>query len=80
MCTLKKLLAQVKELNVPRRNVMSRKDLQKVIKDTIIKYKEIFVGVDSPICVECLNELRQKQVIGEMAYQKKACGEYRKEA
>ena len=45
MITLTKLLTQVKELNFPRRNVMSREDLQKSIKDTITKYKEIIFGL-----------------------------------
>ena len=42
---------------------MSRENLQKAIKDTIIKYKEIIFGVDSPICIECLNEIRKEQVV-----------------
>ena len=56
MATLTKLLVQVNELNVPRRNIMSRKDLQKVIKDTVINDKEIVFGADNTICTECLHE------------------------
>ena len=42
-----KFLTKVKELNFPRRNVMSREDLQKSIKDTITNYKEIIFGLDT---------------------------------
>lgn len=35
---------------------MSGEDLQKVIKDTIVKYKENVFGVDSPKYTDCLNE------------------------
>ena len=34
---------------------------KKVIKDTIIKYKEIIFGLDSYIGTECLNQLRKCQ-------------------
>ena len=45
-------------LNTPRRNCMkTRKELEETIKDTITKYKEIIFGVDSPVCMERLNEL-----------------------
>ena len=45
-------------LNIPRRNCMkTRKELEKAIKDTITKYKEIIFGVDSSVCMERLNEL-----------------------
>ena len=47
-----------KMLNIPRRNCMkTRKELEETIKDTITKYKEIIFGVDSPVCMERLNEL-----------------------
>ena len=51
---------------------MSR-DLQKVIKDTIIKYKEIIFGADSPIYIyiEYLNKLRKQQALEEKVYGKK---------
>ena len=42
---------------------MSTEDLQKVIKDTFIKYKEIIFVVDSHICIKCLNELWKQQII-----------------
>ena len=38
MSTLPKLSQEAKELNIPRRNLMSREDLQKAMKDTIIKH------------------------------------------
>ena len=38
------------------------RDLQKAIKDTIIKYKEINFGIDSPICLECSNEPQKQQL------------------
>ena len=49
---------------------MSREDLQKAIKDTIIKYKEIIFGVDTPICTKCINQLRNQQTINEIVYRK----------
>ena len=38
MSTLPKLSQEAKELNLPGRNLISRKDLQKAMKDTIIKH------------------------------------------
>ena len=46
----------------------TRKELEKAIKDTITKYKEIIFGVDSPVRMERLNELWKQQVIDEKAY------------
>ena len=37
---------EAKELNITRQNIMSREDLQKAIKGSIIKYKEIIFGVN----------------------------------
>ena len=50
---------------------MSREDLQKAIKDTLIKYKEIIFCADTPICTEHLNELRRLQVFDQIVYRKK---------
>ena len=61
MSLLIKLLAQAKDLNILRWNL--------TIKDTIIKYKEIILGVDSPIWIECLNEFQKQQVVDKRAYQ-----------
>ena len=59
------LLQKAKELNKPRRNCMKTKqELEKAVKDTIIRYKEIIFGADSPICAKCFDELQKQQVIG----------------
>ena len=43
------MLEKAKELNIPRQNCMkSEEELEKAIKDTVIKYKEIIFGKDSP--------------------------------
>ena len=69
------LLQEGKELNIPRRNcVKTKQELEKAIKDTIIRYKEIVFGADSPICIKCLDELRKQQVINEKPYESKAYG------
>ena len=57
MVTLRKLLEQVKEINVQGSNVMSREELQKTIQNNIIKYKEIIFEVCTPIWTESFNEL-----------------------
>ena len=63
------LLEHAKKLNIPRRNCMKiKKELEKAIKDTITKYKEIIFGPDSPACIACLNELCKKQIIDEKVY------------
>ena len=52
------LLELAKKLNIPRRScIKTREKLEKSIKDTITKYKEIIFGADSPACMACLNEL-----------------------
>ena len=61
MNTLTNFLLQVKDLNNPRWNLNSRKDLQKSIKDTIVKYEEIIFIVDTPISIKFLNELQKQQ-------------------
>ena len=42
-----------------------KQEFEKAIKDIVIKYKEIIFGVDSPICIKCLDELRKQQVLDE---------------
>ena len=42
--------------------------MKKLFKDIIIKYKEIIFGLDSLVCMVCLNELRKEQVIDEKVY------------
>ena len=50
---------------------MSKEDIQKAIKNTIIKNKEIVFGVDSPICIKCLDELKKQHVVNDKAYNHK---------
>ena len=46
------LLELAKKLNVPRRNCMKTKEEpEEAIKDTIIEYKEIIFGSDTPACM-----------------------------
>ena len=60
------LLVKAEELNVTRQNCMkTKKELEKTIKETIIKYKEIIFGVKNPICLKYFDELQKKQVLGE---------------
>ena len=66
------LLGLAKELNISRRNCMKTKEeLEKAIKDTITKYKEIIFLLDNPVCKACLNELRRQQVIDKKVYDQK---------
>ena len=66
------LLELAKKLNIPRRNCMKTKEeLEEAIKDTMTKYKEIIFGPDSPVCMACLNELRNQQIINEKVYDQK---------
>ena len=57
MSTELKLLQKAKDFNISRRNLMPTEYFQKAINSTIVEYKEIIFGVDSPICIEYLNEL-----------------------
>ena len=66
------MLQKGKELNIPRRNCMkTKKELEKAIKYTIIKNKEIIFWADSPICTKCLDELWKQHVINEKVYDQK---------
>ena len=47
---------------------MSRENVQKAITGIIIKCKEIISGVDSPVSIECSNELRKQQEIHETVH------------
>ena len=52
------LLELAKKLNIPHRNCMKTKEeLEKAIKDTIKGCKEIIFGLDTPVCMTCLDEL-----------------------
>lgn len=61
---LSKLLEEVKELNIPRRNCMKvKQELEKAIAETQLKYKGIFSRNDASIYTEFLNQLEKQQVI-----------------
>ena len=63
------LLKKAKELNITRQNCMKTKEeLEKAIKDTITKYKEIIFGPDSPVCMTCLDKHRKQQFINKKVY------------
>ena len=63
------LLEKAKKLNIPHRNCMKTKEeLEKVIKDTITKNKEIIFDADIPVCLTCLDELREQEVIDKKVY------------
>ena len=63
------LLELAKKLNIPRRNCMkTNEELEEAIKDTIKVYKEIIFGLDTPVCMACLNELRKQQTIDQHVY------------
>ena len=53
---------EAKMLNIPHRNLMSKEDLRKAIKNTIINYKEIAFGVDSLIYIKCLVDIKKQRV------------------
>ena len=46
----------------------TKEELEKAIKDTITKCKEILFGPDSHVCMAYLNELRNQQVIDKKVY------------
>ena len=71
MSKLLKLLQEEKELNITHRNLVSRKYHEKAIKYTIIKYKKIIFGVDRPISIKLLDELKKQQVINKKVYDQK---------
>ena len=63
------LLELAKKLNIPRRNCMKTKEeLEEVIKDTIKGYKEISFGLDTPVCIACLDKLQKQQIIDQHVY------------
>ena len=66
------LLVKAEELNVPRQNCMkTKKELEKTIKETIIKYKEIIFGVKNPICLKYFDELQRSKYLGSLLGYKK---------
>ena len=46
----------------------TKEKLEEAIKDTIKVYKEIIFGLDTTVCMACLNELRKQQVIDQNVY------------
>ena len=66
------LLELAKKLNISRRNCMKPKEeLEEAIKETIKGYKEIILSSDTPICMACLDELREQQAIDQHVYDQK---------
>ena len=66
------LLELAKKLNIPRRNCMKTKEeLEESIKDTVKGYKEIIFGLNTPVCMACLNKLRKQQAIDQQMYDQK---------
>ena len=66
------LLESAKKFHIPRRNCMKTKEeLEKAIKDTITRYKEIIFGPDTPLCMACLDELRKQQAVDQYVYDQK---------
>ena len=54
---------------MPCRNCMKTKEkFEEAIKDTIKGYKEIIFGLDTPVCMACLDELRKQQIIDQHVY------------
>ena len=66
------LLELAKKLNIPRRKCMKTKEeLEEAIKDTIKVYKEIIFGLDTPVYMTCLDEVRKQQIIDQHLYDQK---------
>ena len=66
---MNKLLEEAKALNIPRRNLMKKDQLQQAIKDTISRYKELIFG-SGVICKSCLRELHKQGKIDEKMHLK----------
>ena len=67
---MNKLLKEAKALNIPRRNLMKKDQLEQAIKDTVGRYKELVFGSDVS-CKDCLNELKKQRKIDEYTHSKK---------
>ena len=67
---MNKLLEEAKALNIPRRNLMKKDELEQAIKDTILRYKELIYGSDV-ICKSCLGEIYKQGKIDEKMHLKK---------
>ena len=70
------LLELAKKLNVLPRNCMkTKKELEKAIKGTITRNKEIIFGSDTPSCMACLDEIRKQQIIVQKIYDQRLIGD-----
>ena len=49
----------------------TKEELEKAIKDTITKYKEIIFGPDTLVFMVCLNEIWKYQIIDQKIYAQK---------
>ena len=48
-----------------------KEELEKAIKDTITRYKEIIFSLDTPACIACLDQLQKQQIIHQKVYDQK---------
>ena len=48
-----------------------KEQLEKAIKDTITRYKEIIFSLDTPACIACLDQLQKQQIIHQKVYDQK---------
>ena len=48
-----------------------KEELEKAIKDTITRYKEIIFSLDTPTCIACLDQLQKQQIIHQKVYDQK---------
>ena len=46
----------------------TKEEIEKAIKDTITKYKEIMLDPGTLVCMTCLDEHRRQQVIDKKVY------------
>ena len=64
---MNKLLEKAKKLNIPRRNLMKKDELEQAIKDTISRYKDLIYGNDV-VCENCLREIYKQEKIDKKMY------------
>ena len=49
----------------------TKEELEEAIKDTIKGYLKIIFGLDTPVCVACLNKLQKQQIVDQKVHDKK---------
>ena len=49
----------------------TKEELEEAIKDTIKLYEDIIFGLDTSVCMACLNKLRKHQAIDQYVYDQK---------